>query len=287
MRLLPWKHFVLAAILACLTCGQIWGQGSQRRPRVELLREIDLEEGRERLKVFRNLWIEGDYSTRFELQFIPRRGEPEKVTGTLWGSNLPEGPVSLLKLNDASAHEFYLRNGPEGFISTRNAQARQWNRLPELDWLRETAEGFMVTPFDLMMPYIYWNDWEYDGVTKIRGRIAHSFFMIAPEDFRGNPENLGGVLVYLDEDFNAMLKAEYLDGEGNTIKTFRLLDLKKVDGIWLPKTIDFMDEKSRNKTRFRITDAAMGLEFFNHPLSRGELPAIPPEIPSSFYSEIP
>ena len=54
----------------------------------------------------------------------------------------------------------------------------------------------------------------------------------------------------------------------------------------MPKTIDFMDEKSRDKTRFRITDAAMGLEFFNHPLSRGELPTLVPEIPSNFYSEI-
>lgn len=276
----------MAACLVGFACGEIWGQGSQRRPRVELLREIDLEEGRERLKVFRNLWIDGDYSTRFELQFIPRRGEPEKVTGTLWGSNLPDGPVSLLKLNDASGHEFYLRNGPEGFISMRNAQAPQWNRLPELDWLRETAEGFMVTPFDLMMPYIYWDDWEYDGVTKIRGRVAHSFFMLAPEDFRGKMADLSGILIYLDEAFNAMLKAEYVDGEGNTVKTFRLLDLKKVDGIWLPKTIDFMDEKNRNKTRFRITDAAMGLEFFNHPFGRGEIPTLPPEIPSSFYSEV-
>lgn len=111
--------------------------------------------------------------------------------------------------------------------------------------------------------------------------------MPAPEGFQGNLANLGGVLVYLDEAFNAMLKAEYLDREGNTIRTFRLLDLKKVDGVWLPKTIDFMDEKSRNKTRFRVTDAAMGLQFFNHPLSRGELPTNAPVIPSNFYSEIP
>ena len=280
-------HLALAAGLVSLNCAQVWGQGSQRRPKVELLRKIDLEEGRQRLEVFRNLWIEGDYSARFELRFIPRRGKPEIVNGTLWSSHLPEGPVTLLKIGDETAREFYLRNGPQGYISTRSASAPHWARLPELDWLRETAGGGMVTPFDLMMPYIYWEDWEYDGVTRIRGRIAHSFFMVAPEDFRGGPEDLGGVMVYLDEAFNAMLKAEYLDQEGEKLKTFRLLDLKKVDGVWLPKTIDFMDEISRDKTRFRITDAAMGLEFFNHPLSRGELPASPPEIPASFYSEVP
>ncbi len=287
MKLCGLRRFVVLVFLAGLTCAQIWGQGSQRRPKVELLREIDLEEGQQRLHVFRNLWIQGDYSTRFELQHIPRRGKRQKQTGTLWGSNLTNGPVTLLRLNDESANEFYLRNGPQAFISTRNSSVPQWNRLSELDWLNETMEGFVVTAFDLLMPYVYWDDWEYDGVTKIRGRVAHAFFMLAPEDFRGNQPNLRGILVYLDEEFNAMLKAEYVDKEGKTIKTFRLLDLKKVDGIWLPKTIDFMDEKSRNKTRFRITDVAMHQNFTNHPLSHGELPEYAPEIPPSNYSEVP
>jgi hypothetical protein len=65
------------------------------------------------------------------------------------------------------------------------------------------------------------------------------------------------------------------------LKTITLIDLKKVGEQTLVKTIDVRDNRTRNKTRFSVTGAALGL---NLPLSvfspdelMAEAPAVPPE----------
>jgi len=40
-----------------------------------------------------------------------------------------------------------------------------------------------------------------------------------------------------------------------------VLDLKKVDDQWIVKTIEVRDEKTRDKTQFNITGAALDLDF--------------------------
>lgn len=257
-----------------------------RRPKIELLREIDPEEGRQRMAGFRQMWVIGDFSLKYSLQYIPRRGKRSEILGTLWTSNGNDGPVSQISIHGAAESQLYLRNGPFASVFQKKKTSSEWVELGTDEWFESIDPQVTLTPFDLMMPYIYWPDWTYEGVTKIRGRVAHAFLMEAPETLNGNPIGLHGVVVFLDEDFNALLKADYVSEDEGVLKSFRLLDLKKVNEVWLPKTVDFLNEETRDKTRLVIKEAAVNQDFRYHSLGKGELPGHVPEIPISDYIEV-
>ena len=238
------------------------------------------------LATFRQLWVLGDMSLKYSLKYIPRRGERREINGTLWSSNSQLGPVSLIQLHSGSNQELYLRNGPFAIVSRKDGGSGLWQEVDALDWFHPIDEGVTVAPFDLMMPFIYWEDWEYMGVTKKGSRVAHAFLMLAPSQLTGNSLSLYGVIVYLDEDFNALIRADYISEEDVILRSIRLLDLKKIDGVWLPKTIDVLDEITRNKTRLIIKEAAVNRDFSDNALSRGEIPDSVPEIPLYEYKEV-
>ena len=273
---------VFAIALPSIICGQ----GSLRRAKIELLREIDHEEGQQRLRSFRQLWVEGDFSLKYTLQYIPRRGKRQEVTGTLWSSNVADGPVSQIRIHSEPGEELFLKNGPYASALKRTQPSNAWSKVTTDEWFDPVDETVTITVFDLMMPFIYWNDWNYEGVTKVRGRAAHAFLMLAPKSLEANPLGLHGVVVFLDESFNAMLKADYVSKDEEVLKSFRLLDLKKVDGVWLPKTIDFLNETTRDKTRLIIKEAALNRDFSDLPIARGEPLDLVPGIPLSEYHRV-
>ncbi len=279
-------QILLLAAFSLWMAAPMYGQGSSRKAKFELLREIDLEEGQARLESFRRLWIQEDYSFKFQLEYIPRRGKREKTFGTLWGASRPEGAITLIKLDDELEQELYLKNGVDASIAVRNKPEMKWAQASDADSVVEVARHLIVTPFDLLMPYVYWDEWSYEGVLKIRGRIAHTFLMKVPSGYSQLENPLKGVIIYLDEKFNALLKAEYVDASGKVVKSFRLLDLKKVQDVWIPKTFEIKDELSGNKTRFRVNSAAMHQNFSDHALGAGELPDISPSIAEETYQYV-
>ena len=258
--------------------------GQSFRKRLELLKPIDHEEGVQMLSTFRQMWVVGDFSLKYSIQFIPRRGKRQEVLGTLWGSSSQEGPISLIHLHtELEERQFFLKNGPYASVMKRQTQSGEWTKIQALDWFQPIDETVTINPFDLMMPFVFWPDWEYIGVTKKGSRVAHAFLMKAPSQLTGNPLGLFGVIVYLDENFNALLRADYVNAEEDVIRSLRLLDLKKLDGVWLPKTVDVLDEITRNKTRLVIKEAAVNRNFSDNPLSRGLIPQSVPEIPIYDY----
>lgn len=282
-----WRIPLCIVILLSVFATSIgFGQGSLRRPKIELLREIDLEEGKLRLNAFRQMWLEGDFSLKYSLQYIPRRGKRQEIEGTLWGTNSPNGPISLIEIHTKPETQLFLKNGPFASVSERETSHDDWEEVTTEEWFEPVDESVTITPFDLMMPFVYWNEWSYEGVTKVRGRVAHAFLMVAPGSLDSNPLDLHGVVVFLDESFNALLKADYVTEDDVILKSFRLLDLKKVDGVWLPKTVDFLNEETRNKTRLIVREAAMNRDFSELPFSQGVLSGSVPEIPLSEYQSV-
>jgi hypothetical protein len=118
-----------------------------------------------------------------------------------------------------------------------------------------------LSAFDLQMPFIYWEEFVYEGLERFRGRPAHIFIMRPPSAFAAKYPKLTGVRIHLDTQFNALVQTELLGAEDVVLKTISLVDLKKIDDQWIPKTLDVRDEKTRNKTRFDVTAVALGLEF--------------------------
>ena len=63
----------------------------------------------------------------------------------------------------------------------------------------------------------------------------------------------------VDEKFKALLKAQTLNRSGKPLKTFKILSFKRIENRTIIKRIDLLDERTRDKTRFSVNAAALGL----------------------------
>lgn len=225
------------------------------------LKPPDQAEGRRILEEFRAKGIAGDYFLQFELHVLPRRGDEHVLSGRLWGTRTPQGPLSRVALVTDPAKKTELRllvqNGPEpdcwSWPGGGDAQ------LLGPDALMQPIAGTNFTVFDLQMPFLYWTDFTYEGLVRMRGRPAHEFLLRPPKEFTEKNPALSGVHVYLDTQFNALVQTELLDAHGQVTKTISLMELKRIQDQWIPRSIDLRDEATRNKTRFEVTGAALGL----------------------------
>ncbi|MDR2675587.1 MAG: outer membrane lipoprotein-sorting protein [Opitutaceae bacterium] len=120
--------------------------------------------------------------------------------------------------------------------------------------------GTELTPFDLQMPFFFWDDFVYEGVTRQGDRPMQTFLMYPPESVVAQHPAVTGVRMFVDSAYHAMMRFQVIGVEGRILKTMQLGSFKKVDGQWLMKEIDFRNEATRDKTRFDLTAAAAGLD---------------------------
>ena len=263
-----------AGLLACLvvfcalTPADSSAQSRRSRPPAHYVQfgQPDQAEGRKILTAFRQQGIAGDYFLEFDLRVLPRRGETRIVTGgRLWGTRNETGPISRVELpaiEGASACRLLVQNGKTGavWISTPSAVQALPGALDPSALFAPLA-GTDLTAFDLQMPFLYWDDFVFEGVAPVRGRPAHVFLIYPPDDIVARKPELTGVRVFLDTQFGALVQAQQIGAEERVLKSITVLDLKKVDDQWMVKTIDLRDETTRNKTQFVVTGAALGLDF--------------------------
>jgi len=260
--------FACLVVFSALTPLESWGQSKRYRPPARYVQfgQPDQAEGRKILENFRQQGVSGDYFLEFELHVLPRRGETHVVKGgRLWGGRNDIGPVSRVELpavEGASARRLLVQNGATGSVWIAGTAATA--TLPgalDPSALFAPLAGTDLTAFDLQMPFLYWNDFVFEGVAPVRGRPAHVFLVYPPADIVALKPELTGVRVYLDTQFGALVQAQQIGTEERVLKSITVLDLKKVDDQWMVKTIDLRDESTRNKTQFVVTGAALGLDF--------------------------
>lgn len=267
-----------AGLLACLVvfCAALLpvetqAQSRRYRPPARYFQvgKPDQAEGRKILENFRQLGLSGDYYLEFELRVMPRRGDTRVVGGCrLWGARNDIGPVSRVELpasGEAPLRRLLVQNGRSGAVWSSTGEgglvAATGGGALDPKALFEPLADTNLTPFDLQMPYLYWDDFVFEGLAPVRGRPAHVFLMYPPDDIAALKPELAGVRVYLDTQFGALVESRQI-GEGERVlKTLSVLDLKKVDDQWMVKSIDLRDEKTRDKTQFVVTGAALGLDF--------------------------
>jgi hypothetical protein len=244
----------------------------------------DQEQGRQILQQFRRQGIKGDYYLEFELRVMPPRGDERVLRGALWGSRHADGPVSRVSIQPAAAGAPELRllvqGGPAPELWRWNGEAgAAAERLGVADLFTPVA-GTDLTPFDLQMPFLYWNDFVYEGLVRVAGRPAHQFLFYPPPELAARHPELTGVRVYLDTQYVALVQAELIGDGGRPLKAVSLLDLKKFDDQWLVKAIDLRDETTRRKTRFTVTAAALNQQFGPEVFDATNLPG-PAPVPAS------
>ncbi len=270
------KFLRQAEIFACLFIlalnSPLEAQPKRFRPQPEYAQigKPDPHEGLKILNEFRSLAFPSDYYWEFELRVMPRRGPEKSIPGQIWGSRNERGPISRVQLNSAAQQSrLLIQNGPQSALWTYSAGE---TILPQ-----KSAGLFMrmadtdLTPFDLQMPFIYWSEFVYEGVRKLRDRPAHSFLFYPPSDIALLRPELTGVRLFIDTQFQAPVEIRQIGASGVTLKTFSVNSVIKIDDQWTVKSIDLRDESTRNKIRFQVTKAALNLEFSPMLFSPAEL----------------
>jgi hypothetical protein len=149
--------------------------------------------------------------------------------------------------------------------------------------LLEPIAGTELTAFDLTMPFLEGFDVVYEGVANLRGRPAHQFIAYPPPALAEARPELTGVRFFLDAQFNALVQAEIIGDRGAVLKTISVLELKRTRDQWVVKTVDVRNDATRDKTRFRVTAAALGVAHPRVIFEPAHLSMEPPEISRELF----
>jgi hypothetical protein len=237
--------------------------------------KADQAEGARILAEFRQAGIGGTYWLGFELRVMPRKGAERTVPGEMLGTRGDRGPLTLLTID---RQRWLVQGGPASSVWQAPAGEKP-QPLPLKDALQPVA-GTDLTLFDLQMPFLYWKDFVYEGLTRARGRPAHSFVLYPPRELAAVRPDLTGVRVLIDTQFQALMQAELLGAKGTAEKTISVLDLKKVGEQWIVKSIDLHNNLTRDKTRFTVTAAALDLALSPAAFEPAALSVAAPAIPA-------
>lgn len=241
---------------------------------------LDAAAGRAILAECREAGPAQPYYLEFVLRQLPRRGAEKDFPGRLWVSRNDAGLISRVEINPGTPAErrFLLQRGESSSVWLYDPGAPTAAARPVTPW-EPLEPGLEITAFDLEMPFLYWPDARPLSVNRIHGRPADLFVFVPPAAVARQLPELGAVRAYLDAEHHAPVQIETLGPDGRVRKTFTLVGLKEVSTEWLPKDIDVRNDATRDKARFSVTAAALGLDFspaLFSPAVLGEAVAPPP-----------
>jgi hypothetical protein len=232
-------------------------------PELSQLGLPDQAQGRAIISQFRESGPSQSYYAEFELLQLPRRGPEQVFHGRMWAGRNSEGNVMRIELNPGEAGErrFLVQNGESPAVWF--CDPKEIAPVPRrIGLLTPLVPGIEATPFDIQMPYLYWPDETLQSIARVPGleRPAYVFFFRPPADSAAGTPGIAGVQVYLDTQYNAPVRTEMVGADGRVLKTMSLVGLKKIQGEYKPKEIDFRNESTRDKTRFDLTAAVLGVQ---------------------------
>lgn len=249
---------------------------------------VDQNKGRALLGTIRSSAIEGDFYFDFQIRLRPKRGASVRTPGRLWGSRNDLGPVTRLAINPGSKdqRDLIIQSGPRSAVwvwpraagSEKNAPGATAPLAPEA--MFEPLAGTDLTPFELQMPFVYWDDFLYEGLRSGNGRVTHAFLMRPPPDIAAAQPELAAVRIYYDEGFKAITVFEILAPGGRPAKTMKLKEFHIVAGQFCLRKAELRNEATGNGTDFdiRLTGVKLTLPrdlFLPEAIST---PAAPPPI---------
>ena len=268
------RSAVCGLTVAGLFCAYLQGAAQVRmgrEPESRFMERIDAEEGAERLAAFRRQRLEGDFCFEFELAHKPRRGRTIPYAGIMWGSWNESGPITRFRVssarpkegksvNSSQEVELIIQNGasPQAWIRQNN---RSDFTLIEGEALFEPIiPGLLYSPFDLQMPFVYWEDFTYEGPTLVGvTRVAQQFLMQPPATSASAKRGISGVRVGLDDTYNALWRIEVVNAESEISSRFAVESFKKVQEQYIVKRITLTDYNSKDRTTFEVKAAALGV----------------------------
>lgn len=230
------------------------------------MERIDKKEGARRLDAFREQRLEGDYSFEFQLEHKPRKSRTVRYDGMMWGSWNEQGAITRFKIPTGrsgpdAALELLVQNGQDPKAWSRRDASEDFKLIKGEDLFKPLLPGLVYSVFDLQMPFIYWENFIYEGPALVgASRIAQRFMMLPPEGSESARQGISGVRVSLDDTYNALWRVEVLDENSNIRSKFSVESFKKVQEQYIVKRITLTDYPGKDRTTFKVLDASVGLK---------------------------
>lgn len=285
---------VLCFCLCCVSVVQAQ-RPLQDDLRPSVMERLDESEAVRLLAFFKAQQIEGDFCFHFQLRHKPRRGGSVNYEGILYGSRNKEGPISRFKLypneiNDGlpmenrSPIEMIVQNGFSPKVWVRHQNSGAFTLVTDDSLFEPIFEGVLYTPFDLQMPFVFWDDYKYEGPTRVLSRIGQRFRMLSPEKSLAERNGVTAVRIFIDDTYCALLRAEVLLG-GETRSQFTVRGIKKIQDRYIVKEVELKDMETKDATTFRVKAAAIGLKLKSS-IFDPEAPEDVPEISAIALEEL-
>ena len=278
---------MLLLSLAPITLEAVRGPNPLREP--PRLAPANREELQDLLRLLGSQRPQGDYCFDFKLRHFPRRGPFTDYRGRLWGGADEAGSLNRIHLD--------IKDSPQDLVLLlqRGPYPRAWKldadgeprELSQAEWFEPLLPGVLYAPFHILMPFIYWENWESLPPERVKGRPARQFLMFPPEGYRVSVPELKAIRMALDAKFNALLRADLIDMQDRSLLSFKVLTFKKVQELWIPRSIDLVDTTTRDKTRFQVEAAALNLQLPPEIFTPQGLKADPPLIPIERFDFFP
>ena len=256
---------------ACLPSTSLAQRTTSDGPRGSIMEKIDAAEGAKRMASFRAQRLEGDFCFQFQLEQKPRRGKTVRYNGVMYGSWNERGPVSRFQLFPEqigkatpvglSAIELIVQNGVDPEVWIRRQASEPFTLIEDEALFEPIFEGVLYTPFDLQMPFIFWEDYIYEGPSRVLSRIGQRFLMQPPEGSLAAQDGITAVRIALDDAYYALLQVEVLEAESVARSSFTVEVLKKVQGQYIVKEIKLKNLLTKDATSFNVKAASVGLIF--------------------------
>ena len=114
-------------------------------------------------------------------------------------------------------------------------------------------ETLPISWSDFLMPYLNWKQVSYVGPDRYLGRPCHRFALLN-EETESSPAK---VVVTLDEDFAALLKADMYDNDGKRFKRLRIGGFKQFGNEWMFSELSWSDRRSRDSVKLVLDSFSM------------------------------
>jgi|GEM_PF-279628 len=227
------------------------------------IQPIDQEQGQALIEQFRRQRLQGDFIFKFNLEHLPYRGAEKRYHGMLMGTWNEDGPLNRMVLWPEGKSRVFevgllIQGGEQPAVWKVDAQGQKV-AIDTEQLVQPLLDDFIYTPFDILMPFVFWQDFQYEGSRRVRSRRAHLFRMYPPEAFKQAYPGVNCVRLKLDARYNALLGAEVLDDIDARLRVFTVVSFEKVDAQYIVKVIDLIDKISRDKTRMEVVSAAVNV----------------------------
>ena len=222
------------------------------------LERLSLEEANAQIALLRS--HQKIESCMISFDFIQRKKDSVKPTTT-------QGVLLLASSNQKIFKRLFLID-KEGsvlvdYIFHQSDVSKAWKRLAsqsvftlidESEMFSELSKDILFRPVDVLMPYIYWNEFSYEG-PKTYGisSVIQNYIFSAENSPAFMSQGVSSVRVSVDSKYSSVRKIEYLNG-ANILSELFVSGVKKFENLWMISRLVFKDKN--NKTIFKVKEAS-------------------------------